>query len=86
MALRVARVQVIDRVVSVPRDATQRDVAWCRGYIRRRWGLLGTLVLARMRVLSLLAIAGTRIWESWQQRGLRQTGGMDEEVSALDVG
>jgi hypothetical protein len=38
-AWRVARVQVIDRVVSVPRDTTQRDGrAWrCREYIRR-WG------------------------------------------------
>lgn len=50
-------------------------------------GVLWYLVLQECKNASLIvaAIAGLGTWESWQ-RGLRQTGGMDEEVSALDVG
>ena len=60
--------QVIDRVVSVPRDTTQRDVA-LSGIHKKKVGIwiwvgryLGTRENASLIVV---AIAGRGTWESW---------------------
>jgi hypothetical protein len=58
-AWRVARVQVIDRVVSVPRDTTQRT--WrVESAHKKKVGILGTWVLCYGKNASLIvgAIAG----------------------------
>jgi hypothetical protein len=79
-------VQVIDRVVSVPRATTQRPWRGVqrREYIRRRWGF-GYLGTCENASLIAAAIARRGHGKVGTLAEGFETAGMDEEVSACGV-